>query len=619
MLYRCTARSVAAARDSIDELSGSRAQVAPEDVRRAGRAGARRHGADQRARQRAGCTTRICSPARAASARPPSRASSPRASTASNGVTATPCGVCAACRDIDAGRFVDLLELDAASNTGIDNMREILDNARYAPTAGRYKVYLIDEVHMLSKAGVQLDAEDARGAARARQVRARDDRSAEDPGHGAVALPAVQPEAARPPTLVGARLDHILDAGRHRARRAARRADRARGAGLDARRAVAARPGDRLRRRRGAGAGRAHDARRGRPRVPLPHRRRARRRRRPGAARRGRRARASAACRSPSRSTSSPRCSIASRSRRSCPAPPRRFDDAERVAAYAARFTPETVQLAYQICAQGRADLALAPDEATGFAMTLLRLLAFEPARAATADAASATPAAAAAPRAPRRRRRHARSAGGTPRPPRQRARRRAAPAPRVAPRAVRSRRRVPAPRRPAGAATSTAARRRDAPRDVPRRRRDAVPLPAPDDWPAFVARPEAHRHGGAARGADRAAHRVRGQRAHARAARVAQASRRQGLRRQAQGGARARRRPQGAAGVRGRRRRRRVAGRAGEARARRGEGEAARQRFATSRSCATCSRASTATSSPTRSSRCPRPSTQPPPEDPAP
>jgi len=67
------------------------------------------------------------------------------------GVTAKPCGVCAACIEIDGGRFVDLLELDAASHTGIDNMREILDNARYAPTAGRYKVYLIDEVHMLSK------------------------------------------------------------------------------------------------------------------------------------------------------------------------------------------------------------------------------------------------------------------------------------------------------------------------------------------------------------------------------------------------------------------------------------------------------------------------------------
>src|SRR5213082_487750 len=67
------------------------------------------------------------------------------------GVTPTPCGVCPACVEIDAGRFVDLLELDAASSTGIDNMREILDTARYAPTVGRYKVYLIDEVHMLSK------------------------------------------------------------------------------------------------------------------------------------------------------------------------------------------------------------------------------------------------------------------------------------------------------------------------------------------------------------------------------------------------------------------------------------------------------------------------------------
>ncbi|OYW35456.1 MAG: DNA polymerase III subunit gamma/tau [Hydrogenophilales bacterium 12-61-10] len=67
------------------------------------------------------------------------------------GVTATPCGVCSACTQIDAGRFVDLLELDAASNTGVDNMREVLDNAQYAPTVGRYKVYIIDEVHMLSK------------------------------------------------------------------------------------------------------------------------------------------------------------------------------------------------------------------------------------------------------------------------------------------------------------------------------------------------------------------------------------------------------------------------------------------------------------------------------------
>jgi len=67
------------------------------------------------------------------------------------GVTAQPCGVCTACVQIDAGRFVDLLEIDAASNTGIDNIREVLDNAQYAPTQGRFKVYIIDEVHMLSK------------------------------------------------------------------------------------------------------------------------------------------------------------------------------------------------------------------------------------------------------------------------------------------------------------------------------------------------------------------------------------------------------------------------------------------------------------------------------------
>ncbi len=67
------------------------------------------------------------------------------------GVTATPCGVCPTCQQIEAGRFVDLIEIDAASYTGVDNMREILENAQYAPTSGRYKVYIIDEVHMLSK------------------------------------------------------------------------------------------------------------------------------------------------------------------------------------------------------------------------------------------------------------------------------------------------------------------------------------------------------------------------------------------------------------------------------------------------------------------------------------
>ncbi len=67
------------------------------------------------------------------------------------GITDTPCGQCTACTEIDSGRFVDLVELDAASNTQVDNMRELLENALYAPSSGRFKVYIIDEVHMLSR------------------------------------------------------------------------------------------------------------------------------------------------------------------------------------------------------------------------------------------------------------------------------------------------------------------------------------------------------------------------------------------------------------------------------------------------------------------------------------
>jgi DNA polymerase-3 subunit gamma/tau len=67
------------------------------------------------------------------------------------GITDKPCGVCDACVDIDQGRFIDLLEIDAASKTKVDDTREILDNVQYAPSRGRYKVYLIDEVHMLSR------------------------------------------------------------------------------------------------------------------------------------------------------------------------------------------------------------------------------------------------------------------------------------------------------------------------------------------------------------------------------------------------------------------------------------------------------------------------------------
>lgn len=67
------------------------------------------------------------------------------------GVSSNPCGECSACVEIDAGRFVDLIEVDAASRTGVDDTRELLDNVQYAPSRGRFKVYLIDEVHMFSR------------------------------------------------------------------------------------------------------------------------------------------------------------------------------------------------------------------------------------------------------------------------------------------------------------------------------------------------------------------------------------------------------------------------------------------------------------------------------------
>ena len=67
------------------------------------------------------------------------------------GVSANPCGICGACKELDQGRFVDMIEIDAASNTGVDDVRVLIENAAYAPVRGRYKIYIIDEVHMLSK------------------------------------------------------------------------------------------------------------------------------------------------------------------------------------------------------------------------------------------------------------------------------------------------------------------------------------------------------------------------------------------------------------------------------------------------------------------------------------
>jgi DNA polymerase-3 subunit gamma/tau len=99
---------------------------------------------------RAACTTPISSPEPAVSEKPPLPASSRAASTASRASAARPAAYAAACREIEEGRSVDLIEVDAASRTKVEDTRELLENVQYAPTRSRFKVYLIDEVHMLS-------------------------------------------------------------------------------------------------------------------------------------------------------------------------------------------------------------------------------------------------------------------------------------------------------------------------------------------------------------------------------------------------------------------------------------------------------------------------------------
>ena len=298
------------------------------------------------------------------------------------GVSATPCGECAACRDIDAGRFVDLLELDAASNTGVDNMREILDNARYAPTVGRYKVYLIDEVHMLSKGAFNSMLKTLE----------------EPPAHVKFVLATTDPQkipvtvlsrclqlnlTPLPRAQIGERLAHILGAESiaFEPPALALVAAAAQGSLRDALslldQAIA------------FGAGEVREAS---VRTMLGVVDRAYLHRIVDAllAGDGKALLAEADAIAAAGHAFAPVLDeLASLFHRIAiaqvvpDAPP--AEDAEQVGAYAARMSPESVQLAYQIAVQGRADLALAPDEATGFSMTLLRLLAFEPADAVPA------------------------------------------------------------------------------------------------------------------------------------------------------------------------------------------------------------------------------------------
>ena len=300
-----------------------------------------------------------------------------------NGITAEPCGTCAACVDIDAGRFVDLLELDAASNTGIDNMREVLDNARYMPTVGRFKVYLIDEVHMLSKAAFNSMLKTLE----------------EPPAHVKFVLATTDPQKI-PVTVLSRCLQFNLKQLSPASIvevltpiLAAENVPADPSALVLIARAAHGSVRDALSLLDQAIAYGGGDVREGVVRTML------------GAvdteyvyrivdaliANDGPALLAEVdAMATRSVSFASALEDLASLFHRlavgqTVPAAMAAMEDSSRIASLATRLAPEAVQLAYQICVQGRADLPLAPDEATGFSMTLLRLLAFEPASGGTA------------------------------------------------------------------------------------------------------------------------------------------------------------------------------------------------------------------------------------------
>ncbi len=306
------------------------------------------------------------------------------------GVTATPCGECSACKEIDSGRFIDLIELDAASNTQVDNMRELLESALYAPSSGRFKVYIIDEVHMLSKSAFNAMLKTLE----------------EPPGHVKFILATTDPQKIPvtvlsrclqfnlkqlPPALITAHLQHVLEqelvsfeiAAVNLIARAAQGSMRDALSLMD--QAIA------------FSAGKVEEAV---VRTML------------GAIDQGCLFDLLAALKDQSGAvlleiadnmvvhsmafdaalqelaTLLHRIALAQTVPQAIP-----DDEPERVRLLelAQLFTAEEIQLFYQIAIHGRDEIDLAPDEYAGFTMTLLRMLAFSPARAALS---LATPAA---------------------------------------------------------------------------------------------------------------------------------------------------------------------------------------------------------------------------------
>jgi DNA polymerase-3 subunit gamma/tau len=305
------------------------------------------------------------------------------------GVSSNPCGTCSACQEIDAGRFVDLLEVDAATNTKVEQMRELLESASYAPTRGRYKIFVIDEVHMLSNSAFNAMLKTLE----------------EPPEHIKFVLATTDPQKIpvtvlsrclqfnlkqMPPQHIIEHLGRVLEAEQVPFEPGALRL-LAKGAAGSMRDALSL-----LDQAIAHGAGRVEEeaVRAMLGTVGEDHL---------YAVLDGLLAKDIHAMLAVARAMDERSLSFDSalqelgtllhRIALAQFAPEAIADDAERarLGPYVDGLDPEFLQLAYQIVIQGRADLPLAPDEAAGFSMCLLRLAAFRP---ETPSALGATPAA---------------------------------------------------------------------------------------------------------------------------------------------------------------------------------------------------------------------------------
>ncbi len=330
-----------------------------------------------------------------------------------SGITAEPCGECSACREIDSGRFVDLIELDAASNTQVDNMRELLESALYAPTSGRFKVYIIDEVHMLSKSAFNAMLKTLE----------------EPPGHVKFILATTDPQKIPvtvlsrclqfnlkqlPPALIASRLQYVLEqeqlsfepAAVSLVARAAQGSMRDALSLMDQAIAFSAGKVEEAVVRTMLGAidqGYLFDLL-------------AALRERDGARLLG--IADSMAARSVAFDAALQELATLLHRIALAQTVPQAIADDEpergRLLELAQAFTPEDVQLFYQIAIHGRDEIDLAPDEYAGFTMTLLRMLAFAPIKG-TSQPAVAAPAAAVRPVASAERPRQAAAAESVP------------------------------------------------------------------------------------------------------------------------------------------------------------------------------------------------------------